>query len=56
MFLEDNLYFPLIALVSIAATAAAVSSIHSLALWHAQLDYAVTPPLGNLWLVVSGFI
>ena len=39
MFLMDNLRFPLAAHVSIAA-AATVSSIPSLALWHARLGHA----------------
>ena len=41
MFLVDNLRLPLVALVSVAATAtvAAVSSIPSLALWHARLGH-----------------
>ena len=39
MFPVNNLRLPLVAPVSIAA-AAAVSSIPSLALWHAQLGYA----------------
>ena len=36
MFLMDNLRLSLVALVSVAA----VSSISSLALWHAQLGHA----------------
>ena len=39
MFPVDNLYFPLVAPISVA-TAAAVSSIPSLALWHARLGHA----------------
>ena len=39
MFPVDNLRLPLVALVSVAA-AAAVSSIPSLTLWHAQLGHA----------------
>ena len=39
MFPVDNLRLPLVAPVSIAA-AAVVSSIHSLALWHARLGHA----------------
>ena len=39
MFLVDNLRLPLVAPVSVAA-AAAISSIPSLALWHARLGYA----------------
>ena len=39
MFLVDNLRLPLVAPVSVA-TAAAVSSIPSLALWHARLSHA----------------
>ena len=39
MFPMDNLHLPLVALVSVA-TAAAVSSIPSLALWHARLGHA----------------
>ena len=38
MFLVDNLRLPLVALISVA-TAAAVSSIPSLALWHARLGH-----------------
>ena len=39
MFLVDNLHLPLVAPVSVAA-ATAVSSIPSLALWHARLGHA----------------
>ena len=39
MFPVDNLRLPLVALVFVVV-AAAVSSIHSLALWHAQLGHA----------------
>ena len=39
MFPVDNLRLPLVTLVFVAATAV-VSSIHSLALWHAQLGHA----------------
>ena len=39
MFPVDNLRLPLVALVSVAATAA-VSSIPSFALWHARLGHA----------------
>ena len=39
MFPVDNLYLPLVAPVSVVV-AAAVSSIPSLALWHAQLGHA----------------
>ena len=39
MFPVDNLRLPLVALVSVAA-AAAVSSIPSLALWHARFGHA----------------
>ena len=39
MFPVDNLHLPLVAPVSVAA-AAAVSSIPSLALWHASLGHA----------------
>ena len=39
MFLMDNFRLPLVALVFVAA-AAAVSSILSLALWHARLGHA----------------
>ena len=38
MFPVDNLRLPLVAPVSVAA-AATVSSIHSLALWHARLGH-----------------
>ena len=40
MFPMDNLRLPPIALVSVAAAAATVSSIPSLALWHAFLGHA----------------
>ena len=42
MFPMDNLRLPLVALVfvAVAAVAAAVSSIPSLALWHARLGHA----------------
>ena len=39
MFLVDNLHLPLVAFVSVAV-AAAVFSIPSLTLWHAQLGHA----------------
>ena len=39
MFPVDNLRLPLVAPISVATTAV-VSSIHSLALWHAQLGHA----------------
>ena len=39
IFPVDNLRLPFVTLVSVAATAV-VSSIHSLALWHAQLGHA----------------
>ena len=39
MFPVDNLHLPLVAPVSVAAVVV-VSSIPSLALWHARLDYA----------------
>ena len=39
MFPVDNLYLSLVALVSVAA-AAAVSSVPSLALWHARLGHS----------------
>ena len=39
MFLVDNLRLPLVALASVAV-AAAVFSISSLTLWHAQLGHA----------------
>ena len=39
MFPTDNLRLPLVAPVSIAA-AAAISSVPSLALWHARLSHA----------------
>ena len=38
MFPVDNLRLPLVALISVA-TAAAVPSVPSLALWHARLSY-----------------
>ena len=38
MFPVDNLHLPLVALISIVA-AAVVSSVPSLALWHARLSY-----------------
>ena len=40
MFLVDNLHLPPIAPVSVAATAAVVSSLPSLALWHSRLGHA----------------
>ena len=40
MFPVDNLYLPPVAPVSVAAAAAAVSSLPSLALWHSHLGYA----------------
>ena len=40
MFPVDNLYLSPVALVSIAAAAAAVSSLPSLALCHSRLGYA----------------
>ena len=39
MFLVDNLHLPLVASVSITATAT-ISSVPSLALWHARLGHA----------------
>ncbi|WKA03781.1 hypothetical protein VitviT2T_021870 [Vitis vinifera] len=40
MFPVNNLHLPSIALVSVAAAAAAVSSLPSLALWHSRLGHA----------------
>ena len=40
IFPVDNLHLPLVAPVSVAAVAAAVSSLPSLALWHSHLGYA----------------
>ncbi|RVW18805.1 Retrovirus-related Pol polyprotein from transposon RE1 [Vitis vinifera] len=40
MFPVNNLHLPPIALVSVAAAAAAVSSLPSLALWHSRLGHA----------------
>ena len=40
MFPVDNLHLPPVAPVSVAATAAAVSSLPSLALWHSRLGHA----------------
>ena len=40
MFLVDNLHLPPIAPVSVAATAAVVSSLPSLALWHSRFSHA----------------
>ena len=40
MFPVDNLHLPPIAVVSVAAAAAAVSSLPSLVLWHSRLGYA----------------
>ena len=40
MFPLDNLYLPPIAPISIAAVAAAVSSLPSLVLWHSRLGHA----------------
>ena len=47
MFPVNNLRLPLVALVSIAA-AATVSSIPSLALWHARLGYASSSQIQQL--------
>ena len=40
MFLVDNLHFPLVASISVAAAATVVSSLSSLALWHSHLGHA----------------
>ena len=40
MFPVDNLHLPPVALVSVVAAAAAVSSLSSLAFWHSRLGYA----------------
>ena len=40
MFSVDNLHLPPVAPVSVAAVAAAVSSLPSLALWHSRLGHA----------------
>ena len=40
MFPVDNLHLPPVALVSVATTAAIVSSLPSLALWHSHLGHA----------------
>ena len=40
MFPVDNLHLPLVAPVSVAAAAAAVSSLPSLALWHSRFGHA----------------
>ena len=47
MFPVDNLRLPLIAPVSVAA-AAAISSIPSLALWHAHLGHASSSQVQQL--------
>ena len=47
MFLVDNLRLPLVALVSVAA-AAAISSIPSLALWHARLGHVSSSRIQQL--------
>ena len=47
MFLVNNLRLPLIALVSVAA-AAIVSSIPSLALWHAWLSHVSSSQVQHL--------
>ena len=47
MFLVDNLHLPLVAPISIA-TIATVSSIHSLALWHAQLGHTSSSQVQQL--------
>ena len=39
MFLVDNLHLPPVAPVSVAATAAAISSLPSFALWHSRLGH-----------------
>ena len=40
MFPVDNLHLPPIAPISVAAAAAVVSSLPSLAPWHSRLGYA----------------
>ena len=40
MFPVDNLHLPPVAPVSVAAAAAAISSLPSLALWHSRLGHA----------------
>ena len=40
MFPVDNLHLPPVAPVSVAAAAAAVSSLPSLALWHSRLGHS----------------
>jgi len=48
MFLVDNLCLPPIALVSVAAVVATVSSIPSLALWHVFLGHASSSRVQHL--------
>ena len=49
MFPVDNLRLPLVAPVSVAVTAV-ISSIPSLALWHARLSHASSSWVNN-WLL-----
>ena len=48
MFPVDNLHFPPVAAIFVVAAAASVSSIPSLALWHAQLGHASSSQLQYL--------
>ena len=48
MFLVDNLRFPPVAPVSVAVVTSAVSSIPSLALWHARLSHASSSQVQHL--------
>ena len=50
MFPVDNLHLPLVALDFVATAAVTVSSIPSLALWHAQLGHASSFGY-NTWLL-----
>ena len=48
VFPVDNLCLSHVAPISVATAATAVSSIHSLVLWHARLDYASSSQLQHL--------
>ena len=48
MFPVDNLHLPLVAPVSVAAVAAAVSSLPSLTLWHSRLSHAPSSQVQQL--------
>ena len=48
MFPVDNLHLPPIAPISVAAAAAAVSSLPSLSLWHSHLGHASSSQVQQL--------